>query len=220
MGILYFLILAINIVGRAMQSPIIDYISKPLLMPLLMPLLIFIFWKFCGQRFNKSQKFTALALLFSWFGDLFLMFHSKGELFFIGGLSAFLIAHLLFVYAFFLSNNGKTGALKKSPVFFIPLIIFQIMFLFLSWPGLADLKTAVIFYSCAISGMTLFAINRMGAVSSGSFFTVLFGALLFLVSDSIIGLNKFVFAIPYAGAIIMLFYGSGQYLISKGMSQQ
>jgi len=130
-----------------------------------------------------------------------------------------LIAHLLFIYAFFLSNNGKLGALRKNPAFFLPLIIFQVMFLYLSWPGMAELKVPVIFYSCAIIGMILFAINRMGAVSFTSFFTLLFGALLFLISDSIIGLNKFVFPIAYAGATIMLFYGTGQYLIAKGMSQ-
>ncbi len=210
----YFIVLLLNIAGRILESPMIDYVTKPLLMPIL----LWIFWQWNKGEWDKAQKWTAAALAFSCIGDIVLMFQASGDLYFAGGLFAFLLAHLFYIYAFLVSNNKRRGALKAQPAFILPFALFQGMFLYLSWPKLAELKIPVLLYTTVISGMTLAAINRMGNVASSSFFTVLFGALLFLISDSLIGMNKFVFPLPMAGALIMLFYGTGQFLIAKGMS--
>jgi hypothetical protein len=48
------------------------------------------------------------------------------------------------------------------------------------------------------------------------------GALLFMLSDSIIAVNKFLYQgeLAFAGVGIMLLYISGQYFIAKGASKQ
>jgi uncharacterized membrane protein YhhN len=64
--------------------------------------------------------------------------------------------------------------------------------------------------------MVLSAMNNFGKVPKKAFLNSFLGALLFMVSDSIIAINTFVFPVAFAGVFIMILYISGQYFIAKG----
>ena len=64
--------------------------------------------------------------------------------------------------------------------------------------------------------MLLMALHRLGNVSAMSFKYVIIGAALFVISDSMIAISKFVMSFPMDGVLIMATYGVGQYLIVEG----
>jgi uncharacterized membrane protein YhhN len=83
-------------------------------------------------------------------------------------------------------------------------------------PHLGALQIPVGIYTLVILGMLLTVLNRWRSVSTPSFAFTLFGAVQFVLSDSMIAINKF--AMPFVGAsyAIMLLYAFGQWLIVEG----
>ena len=65
--------------------------------------------------------------------------------------------------------------------------------------------------------MVLNALFRYGRTTSASFWMVFFGALLFMASDSLLAVNKFMMPIYHAHIWIMLTYISAQFLIVDGL---
>ena len=57
--------------------------------------------------------------------------------------------------------------------------------------GLGDMKLPVTIYTVVILSMLLAAINREKKVNRQSFLLVLAGAILFILSDSLIAINRF-----------------------------
>jgi uncharacterized membrane protein YhhN len=84
-------------------------------------------------------------------------------------------------------------------------------------PALGDLKIPVIVYASVISVMLLFAYNGLLIWKKPANQYVFFGALFFVVSDSILAINKFHMPIQKSSFIIMLTYLVAQYLIVKGI---
>ena len=68
--------------------------------------------------------------------------------------------------------------------------------------------------------MTKVAYLRFKMVSKKSYFLVLFGCISFIISESIIGLDKFYASIFYESIFGMLFYGLAQFLIIFGLISQ
>jgi alkenylglycerophosphocholine hydrolase len=80
------------------------------------------------------------------------------------------------------------------------------------WPGLGDLRPAFVAYAVAIGTMLWRAAARVGhrgAPTRGEW-AAPGGAILFALSDSLIGLHRFHAPIPAANAPIMLLYWAGQ----------
>ena len=84
----------------------------------------------------------------------------------------------------------------------------------------AVLQIAVFVYMVALLSMSAMALNRFGNGHPISFSLVFIGSLLFVVSDTMIAINKFLVAIPYEGLLIMITYISAQYLIMRGLLKQ
>jgi uncharacterized membrane protein YhhN len=85
------------------------------------------------------------------------------------------------------------------------------------FPVLGGLQFPVIVYATAIILMVINAIFRFGRTNAKSFWLVLSGSILFMVSDSILALNKFLGEIEFAGILIMLTYIVAQFLIVEGL---
>ena len=75
----------------------------------------------------------------------------------------------------------------------------------------------ILVYIFAVLNMIQAAFLRYKVVDNNSFILVFVGALLFLLSESILALNKFYMPIPYKNILIMLFYGISQLLIILGI---
>ncbi len=187
----------------------LNIIGKPLLMP-------FLASYFISFKPIKGNKAVLAALLFSWFGDLLLMFQQNHELFFIAGLLSFLIAHIAYIIAF-RSSIKNYHLLKEKPWFILLIFIYGILFLYFLYPNLNDLLIPVTVYAIVICGMLIFAILRFKNVKTNSFWLTLLGALLFVLSDSTIAINKFLYPFSLAYPVIIASYAIGQYLIIKGL---
>jgi uncharacterized membrane protein YhhN len=89
---------------------------------------------------------------------------------------------------------------------------------YLLYPGLDGLmKPVIMVYALSLIGMSMAALNRNGRVNRSSFLLVFTGSLLFVLSDSMIALDRFYAEIPLGGLWIMLTYISAQYLIMRGL---
>lgn len=184
--------------------------------PLLMPILIALFALSSAKTFQLRNALTT-AFFFSWMGDVALMFTDKNENFFLAGLVSFLITHVLYIVSFVKIAGGKTGFLKKSPFTATPLLVYFVALIFWILPNVpGEMQPPVVIYSITIALMVLSAMNNFGNVPKKVFLNTFSGSLLFMISDSIIAVNKFVFPLAFAGVLIMALYISGQYFIAKG----
>jgi uncharacterized membrane protein YhhN len=78
-------------------------------------------------------------------------------------------------------------------------------------PKLGNLQLAVVAYLIAIVTMGLFAFQ-----SSLPMRWAVLGAVLFIISDSFIAINKFIYPIPYESYWIMSSYYVAQFMLVKG----
>jgi uncharacterized membrane protein YhhN len=79
------------------------------------------------------------------------------------------------------------------------------------------MKIPVTIYAIVIIGMLLAAFNRKDFVNSVSYYFTLFGAFLFVISDSCIAVNLFYQPFESARMVIMITYILAQLIIIKGM---
>jgi len=187
----------------------LNVLCKPLLMPLLA-------LYFISSVPIKGRKLVLFALLFSWLGDLLLMFQQKQELFFIAGLLSFLIAHIAYISVFSKSIKSYTIT-NKMALFIVLIFLYEVFFLCFLYPNLNELFVPVALYATAICTMLVFALLRFPHVSLRSFGITFLGALLFVLSDSTIAVNKFLMPFSLAYPLIIALYATGQYLICKGL---
>ena len=205
--------------GIFLHEKWLDYIFKPLIMISL------------GGHFmlnshamdTKVRIFSVWAILFSLFGDTFLMFTDKGPGFFIYGLASFLIAQIGYIFLFGRLNQvGKVKSfVQKQPLWLLVYIGYGAIVYSLLFPRLdIVLKIAVFVYMTALLAMSAMALNRKGIHPAVSFNLVFSGSLLFVVSDSLIALNKFLTPIPADRFWVMSTYMAAQFLIVTGILKQ
>lgn len=183
--------------------------------PFLIPFLLYCVYKF--EEF-PTKNFLLGALIFSWIGDIILMFADKGEVYFIMGLVSFLIAHILFIRLFFRQKSEKKHS--KNPLYwigFIGVIAYLISMLTLLIPSLGDLKMPVGIYAMTISIMLVIALKGSFNWANNAKYIILIGAVFFVTSDSILSINKFYTVLPYASFWIMATYLTAQFLITTGI---
>jgi uncharacterized membrane protein YhhN len=202
--IIYLSLLFLNIEG-------FDLYMKPLILPILMVIVTF------SENFS-TKKILLAALTFSWIGDIILLFTDKGELYFIFGLVAFLISHLVYIVLFSKQQNTRTN--DNKAVFWIGILAIIAYFIFMIitlFPKLGPLKIPVVVYAIVITTMLFFAFkgSLKWAIPANNY--ILIGAIIFVSSDSILAFNKFYAPIAHASFYIMATYCLAQYLIVKGI---
>ena len=148
------------------------------------------------------------------------MLIDHNESLFIIGLASFLIAHLLYIISFYKNIKPLTLEFLKSNIFYILIFIaFYTSLLFILWDNLNEMLIPVFVYGAVITLMGIFATLRK--TNKNSYILVLFGAILFICSDTLIAFNKFIFNsdLFYAQAYIMILYVLAQYFIIRGLSK-
>jgi uncharacterized membrane protein YhhN len=139
--------------------------------------------------------------------------------YFILGLGCFLIAHIMYLTVF-LSTAGENTIKGNGILLVIPVFLYLAILMIYLYPHLGEMRLPVIIYAIVILSMLAAAINRKAKVSKISFYLVLAGAVLFVISDSAIAVNKFGNQFEYSDIIIMSTYILAQYLILKGYLAQ
>ncbi len=186
--------------------------------PLILASLIAYFYQISKPAAHTLlAKAVLSALIFSWIGDILLLW----EEYFLFGLGSFLIAQICYIVAFKVAQKDPETLLNQNFIksFFVNLpIYFVAAFLFyLINPNLGGFKIPVIAYTIAITSMITTARERYGKSNLASFWQVFIGASLFFISDSIIAINRFYISFPEAGILIMGTYAIGQLLIVMGI---
>ena len=190
----------------------IKFISKP---AILTSLIIF-FWRNSNHLLSKTRNLMLLALLFSLLGDVLLMFVHKSANFFISGLISFLIAHIMYIFVFLKNRNYEKNTLLFSGI----LLIYGASIFYFLHDGLGDLFIPVLIYMTIILLMANTAFSRKGSVPILSYNLVLIGAILFIISDSLLAINKFYQPIYLAHTSIMFTYTLAQLFIVFGVKKQ
>ena len=144
------------------------------------------------------------ALALSALGDLFIS--RDGEAAFLAGLGSFLCAHIAYVALFW----GVAGG--ASPVFAIAFGVYAVCMLRWLWPHLAEMKAPVCAYIAVI--------YAMGVVAAGApvaLWPVIAGAALFVISDSVLAAETFIFKDAprrWTAPVIWTTYYASQVLIA------
>ncbi|MEL7341866.1 MAG: lysoplasmalogenase, partial [Bacteroidota bacterium] len=215
-GIYASIALLVLLAGAFRETfPYLYFIAKPLVM---ISLSIFLFYRLqlSGGRMHYLLQG---AILFSLMGDIFLMF--EGDLYFQLGLGSFLVAQLFYIALFALTPKGEIRAvLRRRPWLLLPFMLYAYSLLYLLGPRLGELLVPVLIYALTLSTMAIMALNRWRRVREDSFAYVFAGALLFLISDSLIAINRFasdLLPLSFAHTWIMLTYIAAQYGLGIGM---
>lgn len=164
---------------------------------------------------TSIRTLTLLALLFSLLGDVLLIFVEESPNYFTSGLVAFLFAHLLYILVFLKHRNNS----KKPFGFIIMMLMYAIGLFYFLRDGLGEMLVPVLIYMTVILTMSITAFLREGRVIKTSYHLVFLGAIFFIVSDSILAVNKFYEALPFANVLIMLTYALAQYFIVFGIKK-
>jgi len=218
----YFTVALIFIVFDKLHFLFPALIAKSLIIPSLM-----LFYHFAVRgKYDLFHRLIMLALFFSWLGDVFLELSDFTEFLqvspqtvFIAGLVFFLITQAIYFVGFSIPK-GKNYVLTSRIYQTFLVFLYGAIMLYYLYRSLGDMKIPVIVYMVIILLMLLSALNRYGKVNGLSYILVVFGAMLFVISDSLIAITKFHMDIDYGGIIIMITYVTGQYLIALGCIRQ
>jgi uncharacterized membrane protein YhhN len=156
-----------------------------------------------------TRTLALAALAFSALGDLLLALEFANR--FVYGLGAFLLAQLIYASNFLRAADfrSRRTALRGVPVLIAALLLARVLL-----PAAGELAPAVLVYLLAIVIMALCAAAHQG--DSALLFA---GAVTFMVSDTLIALNKFVIPLPVAGTAIMVTYYGAQLALLYGLAR-
>lgn len=204
----------LDIAGIAFNIEILHFVTKPLLIPTLLLLL------FYTKSSAPGKNLLLIGLFFSWMGDVFLLFENKNPLFFIFGLASFLTTHIFYIIYFLRIRSAQPSLLKKQPVLIALVLGYGITLVWQLYAHLGDLKLPVIIYAIVICSMLLCSLHVFLKVNRTSAVYYLAGAAVFVISDSLLAINKFYQPFAFAGLLIMLTYCAAQYFIVRGYAEQ
>jgi uncharacterized membrane protein YhhN len=187
---------AFYIYALATGNTLLGLLAKPV------PVLALIAWMLSAPA-TPYRRWITIGLGFSVLGDLLLAIPAD---LFVFGLAAFLCAHLAYLRAYCSKTlRPALPALLLSTITGITLLSV------LASHGLGPLLIPVALYALAISAM-LWRALACGGVAA-------LGACLFVFSDSLIGIDRFVSPFAAAPYLIILAYWLGQWAIASSAHQ-
>ena len=197
----FIVVSLVHVVAIASGSDALVQVTKPLLMP---ALAVAVLLARLGKRFTLAVGLLLLAIGLSWAGDLALML--PGDLWFVVGLGSFLLAHVAYLVLFV-----RIGGFGRPRAWAIVYAVWFVVFLAVLIPGLGSLVVPVVLYGLVLGAMAA-AATRVSALVAA-------GAAVFVVSDSILALSRFLPAVVIPGhdVLTMLTYCVGQGLIAAGV---
>ena len=185
------------------------YATKILLMPILA------LWFLIATSDTPWTVFV--GLIFSFFGDLFLLAKAKRIILFVAGSLCFAVGHILYSI-FFLSHIH--APVPVLPVILLSCVYAGIVVWFLAKTrknAASKLLLAMTFYYSVISFMSVSALIFMIGNGFGYACIPFAGSVLFLFSDYYLGYDAFNKKLPLRYFIVMLTYIAAQFCIAYGV---
>lgn len=197
------------VAGLAIRAHYLDerrrwqvYLCKPLATLLILALALSL-----PAAHAEYRWVIAAGLAFSTAGDIFLMLPRDR---FVAGLASFLAAHLCYAWAF---SIGVPFA--ANPGFWLVYLALGGGVAAFVWPGLKPaLRGPVTVYVVVIAVMASLAAERWHALGSVAALAAAAGAGLFVVSDSVLAIDRFRRPFHAARALTLVTYWAAQLLIA------
>ncbi|MGK5520676.1 lysoplasmalogenase [Micromonospora sp. URMC 107] len=181
---------AVELIGVAVDSTVLQWLAKPLLAPVLLVHLL---------RARRRVDPVAVGLVFATGGDVALLV--SGDTAFLVGMVCFLCTQVAFLTAFLRHRRPPLVAVASYLACWAAANA-------LLWNSLGPLRLPILGYSLALS--------LMAAAAAGVSRRVAVGGALFLVSDLLIGLEAAGTRLPGHGLAVMTTYIAALLLITTG----
>lgn len=155
---------------------------------------------------GKNKIFIILALIFCMTGDVLLDLDRTAN--FKMALIAFLIGHLFYIVTFLIKRHFE----KNKSIFLILVLAYTLTIGFLLKDISQQFLAPVMIYLSVISIMTLssFLMKPFSWIVSA-------GAIIFMFSDTIIAVNKFLMPVPNSMVLSIGLYFTAQILLITGL---
>ncbi len=200
---LFLMVCILDLVGVYFEHNTIIFMAKPFLM-------ITLIWYYIVNAKTVNKLFVA-GLFFSFLGDVLLL--GTGELYFILGLLFFLIAHVFYIIMVvkLLKNTKMAQVLLAS----IPYLLIFTSLLTTLYSGLGEMKIPVIVYAITITVLGISSLSLFLQNKNKTHLILVFGVLIFIISDSVLALNMFYKEQSIYPLLIISTYVIAQYLICR-----
>jgi uncharacterized membrane protein YhhN len=185
----------------------LEWAAKPGAM---LALMAWLAWRAAPAGWPGPVEWFLAALAGSLAGDVLLMLPPR---FFVGGLAAFLLAHLAYAAGFLAEGLPPAGAwLLALPVAAAAAWLFVRLRRALLARGDGGLVGPVGVYAAAISLMVVCGLATLlrAAWSGPPGWLAAGGALLFMASDSVLAWDRFVRPVRHGRLVVMVTYHLGQ----------
>lgn len=187
--------------GRLVGSEALALVAKP------WPVLAMALWVLRARR-DRVGMLVIAGLLASAVGDVLLELPGT----FIPGIAAFAAAHLLYVSALLVEPAGRRLMLARQ----LPFVLWVGGLLAWAVPRVGVLGVPFVAYGLIIGVMMGRSAARVSAPPRRDELTLLAGAVLFGLSDSLIAIERAGAHVPGSGFVIVSLYWAGQALIAAG----
>ncbi|MDR3447454.1 lysoplasmalogenase [Dyella sp.] len=163
---------------------------------------------------TRYRRWMAAGMVASLAGDVFLMLPQDA---FVPGLVSFLLAHLCFIVALLTDSR-----FAERPWGMLACVAYGAFNLWALWPSLpAALHLPVMVYVLVLASMGGQAVVRvqrhaMDALTNSAQWSVA-GALLFMLSDTLLAWNRFRFVIPLSGLWVLATYYAALWCLARSV---
>ena len=192
------------------------FYTKTLLVPLL---LIAVYFSVENTKHKRSGILINIAFFFCFVGDVVTL-NDTDAISFVSGLCSFLLAHILFIIFFYRLKRftAKHRLFIFSAGISILAYISILLFLIRVKVSNQNFGIPVTIYSIVLGIMLLCAINIINNRSLKRLASNYFipGAVLFVLSDSILAYTKFGSSFLYDGVIVMVTYAAALFFLATG----
>ena len=189
----------------------VEYIAKPTV------IIILFVWLVIHNGLSSWTIWFGIGLVFSLFGDILLLLPEK---FFIVGLFSFILTHLAYIIGFnpTLPQTNIASLILAALVGITAAQTYNKIAAGAIKKGQRELRIPILIYTVVITLMLLSALLTLVRPTWDALSAIIvsIGALLFFISDSLIGWNKFFQTIPNGRTYIMITYHFGQFGIIIG----
>jgi uncharacterized membrane protein YhhN len=194
---------SIHMFGEYQGPDYLIFIFKPLTMVFIILIAVL-----ANDPPSGRYKFAIIAgLIFSMIGDVLLSLPMDV---FVIGVFSFLIAQLIYTYAF---RVGRSFRLRFLAL--LPFAVYGILIIVILLPGLNAMTLPVAAYVIVIMVMAWQAWDQWDDKRTQWALLAFIGAVLFVVSDSLLAINKFGEPFLAARALTLTTYFSAQWLIAN-----
>jgi uncharacterized membrane protein YhhN len=154
-----------------------------------------------------------VGLILSLAGDILLMLPND---LFLWGLIAFALAQLAYTSAF-INVGGFYNSWKAA----IPFLLFGLFMAVVLWPEVEDMRLPVLVYLVIILVMAWQSYGHWRQTGETRSWLAFIGVLLFIASDSLLAINRFVYDLENLAPILILgTYYPAQWLIAQSAGRR